>query len=798
MSFNLDALDNLDAVTAGSNRTSKFAAKFKPRQKPRVSLAKKAATSTPANVSGDGEPSKKTQPAPSEGQARASSSHQEDSRAVSGVPRAPQGLVEESGSVPERPASLDSVKQTLSNKRLPIPDGQSKEATAAPPATTTKEASASDNAIETLLEPKQTRPASRPELDSRTRGETLNVRGEVHEEEPASQAASTTSRVNRYEANDTSKKGAQTTKEAAEGSHGLSASLSQGPATGARRGAVEPEPTHRPAAIQARVKPRGFSDTTSAGQGQQQFTEPEQARQGERGAEHVAIRKEKQGVSEPLADKAPASILPSEQAATRRPDDVAAVVLREAPGTVPTHDAVQPGTEAAASRPAPIEFWAEVPDLNAVPDQNSVDGTTDNQGPGRGPDLNSVGGTTNNQGPGRGGGRSRGRGSRPRGRGRGPGRGKGQSGATAEPALSQEPGARTEDGPSVEAETEVHGDVAKKKPGRKRKDPEGPTEGVKAAEKTKKQPRKRKQKDLPEGERGEEGLAAATQGEGSGREGRGGEGRGVVATIERGRGRGRAGTGRGRGRRTRVQSGEAGAAEDEFDLEGMSLREIIQRFTGKDKDIAAERQKTRKREQLEEAAREKDMAVAAASAIEAGPSGGGAGELESQSFMAPQLQIDPITGEMTLITDSLTVQTQDASANGGLESYRRVEETTTFLNSSSFTNRLKPERWSKEETDKFYEMIKKFGTDLTLINIHFPNRQRPQLKRKFKIEDKQNPARMSDAIACSMHRGDSEQQVVNYQDALLKFKENQQQKQAISLNAVAHADAEAVDEDYVV
>eukprot|EP00854_Cymbomonas_tetramitiformis_P013281 gene13281-15690_t len=354
MSFNLDALDNLDAVTAGSNRTSKFAAKFKPRQ----------------------------------------------------------GLVEESGSVPERPASLDSVKQTLSNKRLPIPDGQSKEATAAPPATTTKEASASDNAIETLLEPKQTRPASRPELDSRTRGETLNVRGEVHEEEPASQAASTTSRVNRYEANDTSKKGAQTTKEAAEGSHGLSASLSQ---------AAAGVPDHAAVAV-ALVVGRGKAERL-------------------------------------LSRRYPRSLaLGQRMARVWRPRQRAKAVVAKA--------------------------------------------------------------------------------------------------------------------------------------------------GV-------------------------------------------------------------------------VKSGEAGAAEDEFDLEGMSLREIIQRFTGKDKDIAAERQKTRKREQLEEAAREKDMAVAAASAIEAGPSGGGAGELESQSFMAPQLQIDPITGEMTLITDSLTVQTQDASANGGLESYRRVEETTT-------------------------------------------------------------------------------------------------------------------------
>ncbi|KAI3942386.1 hypothetical protein MKW92_031077 [Papaver armeniacum] len=68
------------------------------------------------------------------------------------------------------------------------------------------------------------------------------------------------------------------------------------------------------------------------------------------------------------------------------------------------------------------------------------------------------------------------------------------------------------------------------------------------------------------------------------------------------------------------------------------------------------------------------------------------------------------------------------------------------LNYHTFMNRTSTERWSKLDTDLFYEGIQQFGTDFTLIQQLFPGRARAQVKSKYKKEEQQHPKRLLDAL----------------------------------------------------
>jgi hypothetical protein len=69
------------------------------------------------------------------------------------------------------------------------------------------------------------------------------------------------------------------------------------------------------------------------------------------------------------------------------------------------------------------------------------------------------------------------------------------------------------------------------------------------------------------------------------------------------------------------------------------------------------------------------------------------------------------------------------------------------LNSLTYANHSPAERWSKEETEKYYKALTMFGLDFTMIGYHFPNRNRRQLKNKYKAENQRNPARVDQALS---------------------------------------------------
>lgn len=74
---------------------------------------------------------------------------------------------------------------------------------------------------------------------------------------------------------------------------------------------------------------------------------------------------------------------------------------------------------------------------------------------------------------------------------------------------------------------------------------------------------------------------------------------------------------------------------------------------------------------------------------------------------------------------------------------------TSYLNYHSYMDKSKTTkvRWSKEETELFYQGIREFGSDFLMIQkLHFPGRTRHQIKLKYKKEERENPDTLHAAL----------------------------------------------------
>ncbi|KAL5563052.1 hypothetical protein UlMin_032799 [Ulmus minor] len=70
-----------------------------------------------------------------------------------------------------------------------------------------------------------------------------------------------------------------------------------------------------------------------------------------------------------------------------------------------------------------------------------------------------------------------------------------------------------------------------------------------------------------------------------------------------------------------------------------------------------------------------------------------------------------------------------------------------LVNYQSFiTDKTPRTRWSKQDTELFYEAVRQFGTDFSMIQQLFPGRTRHQIKSKFKKEERQHPLLLSEAV----------------------------------------------------
>eukprot|EP00268_Persea_americana_P030406 TRINITY_DN2942_c0_g1_i6.p1 TRINITY_DN2942_c0_g1~~TRINITY_DN2942_c0_g1_i6.p1 ORF type:complete len:764 (-),score=189.94 TRINITY_DN2942_c0_g1_i6:515-2806(-) len=77
----------------------------------------------------------------------------------------------------------------------------------------------------------------------------------------------------------------------------------------------------------------------------------------------------------------------------------------------------------------------------------------------------------------------------------------------------------------------------------------------------------------------------------------------------------------------------------------------------------------------------------------------------------------------------------------------KYESSCPKLNYHSFMNRTPTERWSKSDTEMFYEAIRQFGADFGMIQQLFPGRTRHQVKLKFKAEERKHPLQVNDALS---------------------------------------------------
>ena len=120
-------------------------------------------------------------------------------------------------------------------------------------------------------------------------------------------------------------------------------------------------------------------------------------------------------------------------------------------------------------------------------------------------------------------------------------------------------------------------------------------------------------------------------------------------------------------------------------------------------------------------------------------------------------------GETIIDEDSLFVNRDEEHRT---EDYTHVEESdfTKFVNSATYSRKVRGSRWSAEETELFYNVsiarisvafprdflilrrpqaLSQFGENYELISYVLPGRDRKACKNKFKTEDKKNPARIT-------------------------------------------------------
>ncbi|KAJ6385806.1 hypothetical protein OIU77_028890 [Salix suchowensis] len=81
------------------------------------------------------------------------------------------------------------------------------------------------------------------------------------------------------------------------------------------------------------------------------------------------------------------------------------------------------------------------------------------------------------------------------------------------------------------------------------------------------------------------------------------------------------------------------------------------------------------------------------------------------------------------------------------QTYVRAQPSSSLFNHQSFADRAPNSRWSKQDTELFYEGIQQFGTDLSMIQQLFPGRTRHHVKLKYKKEERQNPLRLHEALS---------------------------------------------------
>ncbi|KZS95858.1 hypothetical protein SISNIDRAFT_464165 [Sistotremastrum niveocremeum HHB9708] len=125
------------------------------------------------------------------------------------------------------------------------------------------------------------------------------------------------------------------------------------------------------------------------------------------------------------------------------------------------------------------------------------------------------------------------------------------------------------------------------------------------------------------------------------------------------------------------------------------------------------------------------------------------GQTLRSNHFAPEMRLDA-TGEMVLNEESLQIdRAADPDIAAEEEGMVHVEETdqSRFVNSATHSRKTKGGRWSKEETELFYDVLRQFNTDFTMMSLTLPGRSARECRNKFNSEDRKNKGRVDWALA---------------------------------------------------
>lgn len=114
-------------------------------------------------------------------------------------------------------------------------------------------------------------------------------------------------------------------------------------------------------------------------------------------------------------------------------------------------------------------------------------------------------------------------------------------------------------------------------------------------------------------------------------------------------------------------------------------------------------------------------------------------------FSGPRVRL--VNGQIVLDQSSLQIVSDPTSA-AATQGMREVVEhqETRRITSASFANRAPMKKWLPVEVDRFYQGLRRWGTDFEMITTLFPGRSRRNIKLLYNREERLNPARVDYAL----------------------------------------------------
>jgi transcription factor TFIIIB component B'' len=94
--------------------------------------------------------------------------------------------------------------------------------------------------------------------------------------------------------------------------------------------------------------------------------------------------------------------------------------------------------------------------------------------------------------------------------------------------------------------------------------------------------------------------------------------------------------------------------------------------------------------------------------------------------------------------DSITIKRPEINFE---KDYERINESQAKkFTSATYARHPRTPAWTKEETQKFYNALSQLGTNFSQISQFFPNRDRRQIRNKFKKEEKENKLKVENYL----------------------------------------------------